>query len=99
MAYVRQCRKRVGHDAIDLRILGLFERRKGGNMARVISVRDEYLAGSNEVTLKSVLERLHEAFMLIDLGDYRIEVHEQDYAAVCQLLEACRRDTAFNAAH
>jgi len=43
-------------------------------------------------------ERLHEAFMLIDLGDYRIEVHEQDYAAVLQLLDECRHDVALNAA-
>lgn len=68
-------------------------------MARIISVRDEYLAGSSEATLKTVAERLHEAFMLIDLGDHRIEVHEQDYAAVLQLLDECRHDVALNAAH
>ena len=68
-------------------------------MARVISVRDEYLEGSNEGVLKAVIDKLCEAFMLIELGDYRIEVHEQDYVAVCHLLNACRRDVAFNAAH
>jgi hypothetical protein len=67
-------------------------------MARVISIRDEYLANSDEATLKAVLETLCKAFLLIELGDYRIEVHEQDYIAVSRVLDECRRDVELNAA-
>lgn len=67
-------------------------------MARVIAIKDEYLTNSDEATLQAVIETLCKAFLLIDLGDYRIEVNEQDYNAVSRVLDECRRDAELNAA-
>jgi hypothetical protein len=61
-------------------------------MAREISIREEYLVTSDEVTLQAVLRALSKQFFLIPLDDYRIEVHEMDYPAVTRALDKIKRD-------
>jgi ribonuclease HI len=65
-------------------------------MAREISIREEYLADSDEATLQAVLKALSREFLLIPLDDYRIEVNEMDYEAVSQALNDFKRDYELN---
>jgi hypothetical protein len=65
-------------------------------MAREIAIREEYLASSDEATLKAVLSALSREFLLIPLGDYRIEVNEMDYLAVTRALVELKRDIELN---
>ena len=65
-------------------------------MAREISIKDEYLANSDETTLQAVLNSLSKEFLLIPLGDYRIEVNELDYEAVLRALGEFQRDIELN---
>ncbi len=65
-------------------------------MAREISIKDEYLTNSDETTLQAVLNSLSREFLLIPLGDYRIEVNELDYEAVSRALGEFQRDIELN---
>jgi hypothetical protein len=68
----------------------------GVTMAREISIREEYLANSDEATLEAVVKALSQEFLLIPLEDYRIEVNELDYDAVHQALYRIKRDIERN---
>lgn len=57
-------------------------------MAREISIREEFLAGCDEQTLQAAVESLSREFLLIPLGEGRIEIHDSDYEAVAATLNA-----------
>jgi hypothetical protein len=61
-------------------------------MARVIAIREEFLASCDEATLQVLVSALSRQFLLIPLDDYCIEVSEMDYAAVRSALAAFKRD-------
>ena len=65
-------------------------------MARQIAIREEYLKQCDEATLQAVLKMLSKEFLLLPLDDYCIEVAEQDYAAVSNVLEGLRREVELN---
>jgi ribonuclease HI len=65
-------------------------------MAREISIKTAYFANSDEATLKAVISALSKEFLLIPLGDYRIEVNEMDYQAVVRALDEFKRDIELN---
>jgi hypothetical protein len=65
-------------------------------MAREIAIREEYFSASDEATLRAVVNALRGEFLLIELDEYRIEVNEMDYPAVCQALDELKRNVELN---
>ena len=65
-------------------------------MAREIAIREEFPDNCDESTLQTVLHALGREYLLITLDDYRIEVSDLDYAAVCQALNEFKRDIELN---
>ena len=65
-------------------------------MAREIALKEEFLDNCDASTLETVIKALSREFLLIPLEDYRIEVNDLDYEAVCQALNAFKRDIELN---
>ena len=61
-------------------------------MARLIALREEYLGDCDDATLQTVTQALRQEFLFISLDHDRIEVDEQDYAAIDEALQVFKRD-------